>query len=169
MTRHLFTLIVVAFVVWMIVAVRSASSDPPVVSDDPVPPVSGLLSSPFDTAVVSNLRTQVKREHRRYVVAHRRVRQLTRTLQHSTTTREAIDLACHVYGSCDTLWRRAKCESGGYRYARNPSGAAGLFQFLPSTWASTPFASMSIWSPYAQALAAGWMQTHGRGGEWVCQ
>jgi len=92
-----------------------------------------------------------------------------RALLARPSTREAITLACLTYGSCTTLWRKARCESGLYPYARNPSGASGLFQFLPSTFASTPFASLSIFSPYANAMAAGWMHTHGRGGEWVCQ
>jgi hypothetical protein len=68
------------------------------------------------------------------------------------------------------LYRRAACESGGYAFARNPySDASGLFQFMPSTFATTPFGRLSIWSPYANAMAAGWMQAHGRGGEWVCR
>jgi hypothetical protein len=90
----------------------------------------------------------------------------------SPTVTEAIDIACATYGWCSTLWRKASCETGGTfnKFSRNlSSGAAGLFQFLPSTWRSTPYASMSIWDPVANALAAGWMHVHGRGGEWVCQ
>lgn len=168
MSRLLFLAIVCAFACWMVLAVRGASGDPPVITTTTPESVTPSSVTP-DTFVVSTLRSRVRTEHARYLQAHRRVVQLTRTLQHSPSTREAIDLACHVYGSCSTLWRRAQCESGGYRYAKNPSGASGLFQFLPSTWASTPFGSMSIWSPYAQAFAAGWMQAHGRGGEWVCR
>lgn len=100
---------------------------------------------------------------------HRAYLRERRTLLAAPSTREAIGLACATYGNCSTLWRKARCESGLYRYARNPSGASGLFQFLPSTFASTPFGSLSIWSPYANAMAAGWMHVHGRGGEWVCR
>jgi hypothetical protein len=39
----------------------------------------------------------------------------------------------------------------------------------PSTWRSTPYGVFSVWSPYANALAAGWMHLNGRGGEWSCQ
>jgi len=92
-----------------------------------------------------------------------------RTLLSSTSVREAIDLAAATYGNGATLWRKARCESGFNPYAHNASGASGLFQFIPSTFASTPYGGMSIWSPYAQALAAGWMHEHGRGGEWVCR
>jgi hypothetical protein len=164
------TLLVVMLLGLIVVAVARADPGVTVPEGDPAP------SPPSVTLVVVNhdfelltLRNKVKREHARYLQAHHRVKQLTRTLQHESSTREAVDLACSIYGSCSTLWRRMSCESGGYRFARNPSGASGLFQFLPSTWASTPFASFSIWSPYAQALAAGWMNSHGRGGEWVCR
>ena len=85
---------------------------------------------------------------------------------------EAINLACVTYGYCDTLWRKARCETGGTFSARSynsDSEASGLFQFLPSTWDSTPYARLSTWSPYANALAAGWMHDHGRGDEWSCR
>jgi hypothetical protein len=84
---------------------------------------------------------------------------------------EAINLACATYGWCSTLWRKADCETGGTfsPTAHNPSGASGLFQFLGSTWRSTPYGRFSIWSPYANALAAGWMHANGRSGEWSCR
>jgi hypothetical protein len=161
-----------AFLVWLALAIRAMG--------DPAPPDEPMLPAAAQAPVgppagaardleVAALRARVRHEHARYLAAHRRISQLTRTLAHTSSTGEAIELACMVYGSCDTLWRRARCESGVSTFARNPSGARGLFQFLPSTWASTPFAGFSIWSPYAQALAAGWMNTHGRGGEWACR
>lgn len=92
-----------------------------------------------------------------------------RSLLRSPSVVEAVNLSCALFGSCSTLWRKAECESHLDVGARNPSGASGLFQFLPSTFASTPFGRFSIWSPYANALAAGWMHAHGRGGEWECR
>ncbi len=93
-----------------------------------------------------------------------------RVLLMSPTVSEAINLAAAVYGNGATLWRRARCESGLDPLAHNPSDASGLFQFLGSTWSSTPFGRFSIWSPYANALAAGWMiGPAGRGGEWSCR
>lgn len=68
-----------------------------------------------------------------------------------------------------TMRRRAWCESRFNRFAHNPSGASGLFQFLPSTWATTPYAGHSVWSAKWSSLAAAWMQHVGRGGEWICQ
>jgi hypothetical protein len=84
----------------------------------------------------------------------------------------AINLSCATYGHCAELWRKAKCETGGTfdAGARNGgSGAAGLFQFLPSTWQTTPYRMFSPMSAYASALAAGWMHANGRGGEWACR
>jgi soluble lytic murein transglycosylase-like protein len=66
--------------------------------------------------------------------------------------------------------RIAKCESGYNPRAVNPSGATGLFQFMPSTFANTPpgKAGGSIWDPTAQSQAAAWMYSQGRQGEWQC-
>ena len=64
----------------------------------------------------------------------------------------------------------AQCESLLDPYATNAwSGAAGLFQFLPGTWATTPWAGDNIYDPVANANAAAWMWSVGRRNEWVCQ
>jgi hypothetical protein len=177
MTRHLFYAVALALFIWLAVALsgatRQAGSDP--IPPDPAipepPPIPSIPPGP-DRLEVAALQRRVRVEHRRYLAAHRRVRVLTRVLQHRSSTREAIELACVTYGSCSTLWRRAGCETGGTyspRALNQASGAAGLFQFLPSTWQTTPFAQFSVWSPYANALAAGWMEARGRGSEWVCR
>ncbi len=64
----------------------------------------------------------------------------------------------------------AKCESSYNPDAYNPSGASGLFQFMPSTFAGTPQgqAGGSIWDPVANAEAAAWMYSQGRQDEWEC-
>lgn len=83
---------------------------------------------------------------------------------------EAINLAAAVYGNGSWLWRVARCESGLNPSAVNSgSGSTGLFQFLRSTWATTPFGSFSIYSANASALAAGWMAQRGRASEWQCK
>lgn len=106
---------------------------------------------------IAELRARLKRERR--------------VLLHDPHVVEAINLAAATYGFGSTLWRKADCETGGTfdPKAHNPSGASGLFQFLGSTWRSTPYARFSVWSPYANALAAGWMHEQGRGGEWACR
>jgi soluble lytic murein transglycosylase-like protein len=71
--------------------------------------------------------------------------------------------------SAAMLRRKAWCESRFNPLARNVSSAAsGLFQFLPSTWLTTPYRWRSIWSAKWSSLAAGWMHAAGRGGEWAC-
>lgn len=65
--------------------------------------------------------------------------------------------------------RIARCESNLDPYnVTPPYSATGLFQFLPSTWASTPYADDNIFDPALNAQAAAWMWTHGRRNEWEC-
>jgi LysM repeat protein len=82
-----------------------------------------------------------------------------------------ITAAAQRYGqSPAAMIAVAQCESSLNPLAYNGEyGASGLFQFLPSTWATTPYASSNIFDPYASANAAGWMWSVGRRGEWVCQ
>jgi uncharacterized protein YraI len=82
-----------------------------------------------------------------------------------------IYAAADYYGqSRSSMLRVAQCESGldPSNYTP-PYGASGLFQFLPGTWATTPYAGSDIYDPVASAFAAGWMWSVGRRGEWVCQ
>ena len=84
---------------------------------------------------------------------------------------QIIYSAADMYGQprADML-RVAQCESNLNPYVVNPaSNASGLFQFLPSTWATTPYAGLDIFDPVANAEAAAWMWANGRRGEWVCQ
>ena len=63
-----------------------------------------------------------------------------------------------------------RAESHGNPGAVNPrSGAAGLGQFLPTTWASTPQgrAGLSVFDPVANRAAVNWMLSVGRGREFV--
>lgn len=73
-----------------------------------------------------------------------------------------------------------KCESYGDPEAYNPySGASGLFQFLPSTWATTApragYAGASVFEAEANIAAAAWLTNYyaGQGrnpwAAWHCQ
>lgn len=70
----------------------------------------------------------------------------------------------------EDMLRVAMCESNLDPSAVNgSSGASGLFQFMPSTFASTPYADQDIFDAWASANAAGWMWSVGRRNEWECQ
>lgn len=63
----------------------------------------------------------------------------------------------------------AKCESNYNPYAVNrSSGASGLFQFLPSTWAASPYHAQSVFDPSANAHAAAWLYQHSGPNQWSC-
>jgi hypothetical protein len=46
------------------------------------------------------------------------------------------------------------------------SGAAGLYQFMPGTWAHTPYRRHSPYSPKWASLAAMWMWKRGGQHHW---
>jgi hypothetical protein len=72
------------------------------------------------------------------------------------------------------LLRVAWCES---RYNPNVvnarSGAAGLFQFMPATWAANSvragYAGASVFDPVASANVAAYMFRNGQAGQWSCK
>lgn len=103
----------------------------------------------------------------------RTIRRLRRTLRQRWEPRyeHLIALAAAAYGvDRATLERKARCESVNFTdFYNESSGASNVFQFLPSTWRTTPFARFSIFDPVAAALAGAWMHDVGRGGEWVCR
>jgi uncharacterized protein YraI len=82
-----------------------------------------------------------------------------------------INDAAAEYGQpAEDMIRVAACESVWDPNAVNSSsGASGLFQFMPGTWLSTPYADQSIFDPVANARAAAWMWSVGRRNEWTCQ
>jgi soluble lytic murein transglycosylase-like protein len=88
----------------------------------------------------------------------------------SSTMVNIITAAALRYGqSPSAMLAVARCESGLNPRAVNPaSEASGLFQFLPSTWRTTPYANASIFDAEANANAAAWMWSVGRRNEWVC-
>lgn len=82
-----------------------------------------------------------------------------------------IRQAARKYGqSKRAMIRVARCESGLDPCAVNRSGPYyGLYQYLKSTWKTTPYGDRNIYNPKAQALATGWMWKHGRKDEWACK
>lgn len=105
------------------------------------------------------------------------IQRLKKAIKRDYSVQECVKLATIAYPALNEsrAWNIIGGESGGNPNARNKSPiyngehAAGLWQFIPSTFNSTPYgkAGMSIWSPCASSLAAGWMHENGRGGEWA--
>lgn len=105
-----------------------------------------------------------QRSARRRLAAHlRRV--------HRPVVVEAAQLAARAVGvDAGAMIRVADCESHLDPWARNPSsGAAGPWQFLPSTWQATPFARWPVTNPFAQALAVALIVRREGWRQWVCQ
>ena len=71
------------------------------------------------------------------------------------------------------LLRVAWCESRYNPSAYNASGASGLFQFMPRTWAANSvragFGGASVWDPVASANTAAYMFSIGQAGQWSCK
>lgn len=83
-----------------------------------------------------------------------------------------ITVAFSPLGAAALQWAMnvAWCESRYHPNSVNTdSGAAGLFQFLPSTWAFTPEHASSPFDPAANAKAAAWLYARDGPSQWVCQ
>lgn len=85
-----------------------------------------------------------------------------------TDIQEIITHWANVYGvSPSLLLEVAACESGFNLQAYNPSGATGLFQFMPSTFAS--HGGINIYDANDQAMVAAKMFSEGESGQWACK
>jgi uncharacterized protein YabE (DUF348 family) len=98
----------------------------------------------------------------------------TRTPPASSEIEQIIRDAAAAQGAdAEQLLRVAYCESRFNPGAYNASGASGLFQFLPSTWAANSvragYAGASPFDPVASANVAAWMFARGQAGQWVCR
>lgn len=87
----------------------------------------------------------------------------------------ADGLRRHGYTRAD-LERRGRCESLHFTdfYNETPiyngEHAQGVMGFIPSTFATTPFAGLDVRNDHlANIMAGAWMHSVGRGGEWVCR
>jgi hypothetical protein len=54
-----------------------------------------------------------------------------------------------------------------YKQTNSSSGAAGLYQFMPTTWANTPYGRKSPYNPRWASLGAMWMWAHGYESHWA--
>jgi hypothetical protein len=71
------------------------------------------------------------------------------------------------------LLRVAWCESRYNPLAYNASGASGLFQFMPRTWAANSvragYGGASVFDTVASANTAAYMFSIGQAGQWTCK
>ena len=83
------------------------------------------------------------------------------------------DAAAAHGADAEQLLRVAYCESKFNPGAYNASGASGLFQFMPRTWAANSvragYAGASAFDPVASANVAAWMFVRGQAYQWVCR
>jgi soluble lytic murein transglycosylase-like protein len=111
----------------------------------------------------------------RLVAAVTEVRRIGTRTPTASSEIEAIirDAAAAQGADAEQLLRVAYCESRFNPGAYNASGASGLFQFMPSTWAANSvragFAGASVFDPVASANVAAWMFARGQAFQWVCR
>jgi soluble lytic murein transglycosylase-like protein len=75
--------------------------------------------------------------------------------------------ARHYHQSLSQAYYIAHRESRyNYKVTNSSSGAAGLYQFMPRTWSSTPYHRHSPYNPRWASLAAMWMWKHGGQSHW---
>lgn len=137
-------------------------------------PAAAQSPTPADQTVPF---TKFKRAVSLYHREQREARNLSRTLRHSPSIAEALDIASLVYGTPRAeIERVAFCESRLNPKARNRSPiyngehATGLLQTIPSTFARSPFRHLDIYSPYANALAGAYTWSLSNSWrEWACR
>ena len=96
-----------------------------------------------------------------------------RVLRHEPSVQEAISLAAFTFGvDAGRMSRIAFCESRFDPSAKNrTSSAAGLFQFIDSTWAGNRYGSagFSVYSPLAASLGAAYHMSRYGDRAWECR
>ena len=90
------------------------------------------------------------------------------------TTQQIIIEAAREFGvSAQEMLAVAYCESRFKLEARNPSGASGLFQFMPLTFransARLGYVIEDIWDATAQSRTAAEMFSRNQQFQWVCK
>lgn len=126
---------------------------------------------PFGPAVSATEAASEQDQLRVEAVAARHALQVPAAVPPPTIP-ELITAAFAPLGPDALSWARrvAFCESTYNPNAVNTdSGAGGLFQFMPATWASSPFAAASPFDPAANSQAAAWLYQQYGPTQWDCQ
>jgi len=140
------------------------------------PGVLGRVENTYSVHVVDGRETaRALLSSQELAAAVTEVRRIGTRIPSGAAEIEAIirDAAAAQGANADQLLRVAYCESRYNPGAYNASGASGLFQFLPSTWAANSvragFGGTSPFDPVAAANVAAWMFARGQAGQWVCR
>lgn len=92
--------------------------------------------------------------------------QTSHTLERRPCTAVEIIRAVFPSPTEDSAISVARCESNLYTYARNPSGASGLFQLMPGWWAG----KFNPFNPWANTRFARVLSRDGYDwSHWVCK
>jgi uncharacterized protein YabE (DUF348 family) len=136
----------------------------------------GLIENSYLVHVVDGRETdRVLRSSQQLAAPVTEVRRIgTRTPTASAEIERIIRDAAAAQGTDpEQLLRVAYCESRFNPGAYNASGASGLFQFMPGTWAANSvragYAGTSAFDPIASANVAAWMFARGQAYQWVCR
>lgn len=118
--------------------------------------------------------TKLKRAHARQGASFRAYqRRVARGVHGRRDSLYAIRLASATFHvPYYEMMAVAMCETGHTLnpYSKNSSSsAAGLFQFLDSTWASQGITGHSVYDPVANALAAARIASREGWRQWVCK
>lgn len=117
--------------------------------------------------------SMIVRQPTRQRTSHGAYAHATYAPQTGNAVTDAIAAAAARWGvSYYWLLRVATCESGLNPNAYNPSGASGLFQFMPSTYwyfAGRIGETRSYWDPYGAANVAAYMFSIGQAYQWTCR
>jgi len=127
-----------------------------------------IASAQYQAALTSLERARIREEERRRQAAREVARSATggsgKTWNHPAKVERWRPLVERFFPASrvEEALRIMGCESNGDPDAINPySGASGLFQFLPSTWASTApkagYPDASPFDPEANTASAAWL------------
>lgn len=103
---------------------------------------------------------QARMSHREYIAFKHCERGIVKSCIHRAVIHRHLDYGQALY----IAWRESRFDP----LAKNSqSTASGLYQFLTSTWAHTPYAAQSIWSAKWSSLAYAWAVSRGYASWWA--
>lgn len=109
--------------------------------------------------------------HREYVAYKHCEQGIVRSCIHRAVIHRHLDYGTALYiANRESGFHPELCNGevpGGPHVANRLERACGLFQFMPRTWAGTPYAHRSRFSAKWASLAYAWMVSHGYASAWA--